>query len=140
MLLVALEKNRKGHVEQVARELAGHSAFSRIKMILVLEHTVDVSDIADAVWRFSNNIDPRRDHYIIKSSSPGHDNTIVFDGTRKTKELDGFEREWPNILASDETTIDRVDAIWPQLGLGKFIPSPSRKYRKQLYEGGAVAK
>ena len=64
---------------------------------------------------------------------------IAFDGTRKTKELDGFDRDWPNILASDEATIKRVDEIWEKLGLGKFISSPSLKYRKQLYKGGAVA-
>ena len=54
--------------------------------------------------------------------------------------LDDFEREWPNILASDEATIKHIDEIWDKLGLGKFIVSPSLKYRKQLYAGGAVAK
>jgi 4-hydroxy-3-polyprenylbenzoate decarboxylase len=63
---------------------------------------------------------------------------IVFDGTRKTRELDGFERDWPNILASDEATIQRVDQIWDKLGLGPLIKSPSIKYRQHLYKGGAV--
>ena len=93
---------------------------------------MEVSDVADAVWRFSNNVDPKRDHIVVG-------NHIAFDGTRKTKEFDGFTRHWPNILASDQQTIDRIDVIWDKLGLGKFIESPSRKYRKQLYEGGAVA-
>ena len=68
-------------------------------------------------------------------NSNGH---LAFDGTRKTKELDGFDRDWPNILASDEETIERIDGIWDKLGLGKFIPSPSLKYRKQMYGSGAV--
>src|SRR5690606_22864552 len=64
---------------------------------------------------------------------------IYLDGTRKTKEHDGFSRDWPNILASRPETIERIDAIWDKLGLGELIPSPSRTYLKQLYKGGAVA-
>ena len=55
------------------------------------------------------------------------------------EEFDDFHRDWPNILVSDQKTIERVDAIWDKLGLGKFIKSPSLKYAQQLYKGGAVA-
>jgi len=116
---------------EMANRLLERADFSGVKVLIFLEHTLDVSDIADAVWRFSNNVDPRRDHVIVGDR-------IAFDGTRKTKEHDGFTRDWPNILASDEETINRVDAIWDKLGLGLMIPSPSRKYRNQLYRGGAV--
>lgn len=133
VVFIAVEKNRKGHVKELARSLFELPEFGSIKVVIFLEHTLEVSDIADAVWRFSNNVDPKRDHFII-------DNHIAFDGTRKTKEFDGFTRDWPNILASDQQTIDRIDVIWDKLGLGKFIESPSRKYREQLYEGGAVAR
>ena len=66
-------------------------------------------------------------------------NHLAFDGTGKLNEFDDFDRDWPNILASDETTMNRIDAIWSKLGLGPMIPSPSRKYSRQLYAGGAVA-
>ena len=131
VVFIAVEKNRKGHVKQLAQSLFSLPEFSNIKVGIFLEHTLEVSDIADAVWRFSNNVDPKRDHIVI-------DNHIAFDGTRKTSEFDGFSRDWPNILASDEKTINRIDDIWDKLGLGKMIESPSRKYRKQLYKGGAV--
>jgi len=52
--------------------------------------------------------------------------------------LDDFDRDWPNILTSDEPTINRIDGIWEELGLGKFIASPSLKYRKGIYNEGAV--
>ncbi len=81
-------------------------------------------------------MDPKRDNILVHH----HDKvSIAFDGTRKTKEFDGFQRDWPNILASDQATIDKIDSMWDKLGLGKFIPSPSLKYQKQLYKGGAVA-
>ncbi|MFI5219901.1 MAG: menaquinone biosynthesis decarboxylase [Bacteroidia bacterium] len=139
LLFISVEKNRKNHIMELSDQLFALDEFKNhdksgqvVKVILFLEHTVDVNDIADAVWRFSNNVDPKRDHFI-------SGNHISFDGTRKTKELDGFDREWPNILTSDKATIKRVDEIWEKLGLGKFILSPSLKYQKQIYKGGAVA-
>ncbi|MCS6905831.1 MAG: hypothetical protein NZ576_10700 [Bacteroidia bacterium] len=64
---------------------------------------------------------------------------IFIDGTRKTKALDGFERDWPNILVSTDEIIEKVDRIWPELGLGPLIPSPSLRYKKQVHGKGAVA-
>jgi 4-hydroxy-3-polyprenylbenzoate decarboxylase len=140
VVFVAIEKNRKGHVEEMAKTLLNESAFSQVKVLIFLEHTMDIQDVADAVWRFSNNVDPRRDHFDVPAKTNGEVNHVAFDGTRKMKEFDGFDRDWPNILAADKETIRRVDELWPKLGLGKMIPSPSEKYANQLYEGGAVAK
>jgi 4-hydroxy-3-polyprenylbenzoate decarboxylase len=140
VVFVAIEKNRKGHVEDMAKTLLNEPAFSQVKVLIFLEHTMDIQDVADAVWRFSNNVDPRRDHFDVPAKTNGEVNHVAFDGTRKMKEFDGFDRDWPNILAADKDTIRRVDEIWPKLGLGKMIPSPSEKYANQLYEGGAVAK
>lgn len=137
MVFISVEKNRKGHIRELSEKLLAHEEFKTIRTVIFLEHTVDVNDLADAVWRFSNNVDPKRDHYTV-TDRDGYTH-IAFDGTRKTKEFDDFHRDWPNILASDEKTIYRVDEMWDKLGLGKFITSPSLKYRKQLYKGGAVA-
>ncbi|HRF23020.1 MAG TPA: hypothetical protein PLR98_02620 [Chitinophagaceae bacterium] len=46
------------------------------------------------------------------------------DGTRKTKEYDNFQRDWPNIIVADDKTITAVDAKWDRLGIGSFIASP----------------
>ena len=121
---------------QAAKSLLTIPFFTSVKTIIFLEHTLNINDIADNVWRFSNNVDPKRDYFFIEHSNG---TTIIFDGTRKTKAYDGFQRDWPNILASEAATIERIDTVWNKLGLGKFIPSPSLKYAKQLYKGGAVA-
>jgi 4-hydroxy-3-polyprenylbenzoate decarboxylase len=139
LVFVSIQKNRIGHVKELAAKLLAEEAFSLVKVLIFLENNFDISDIADAVWRFSNNVDPKRDHLQFSATREREFNHVVFDGTRKTKEMDGFDRDWPNILASDEKTIDHIDAIWSTLGLGDFIKSPSRKYRSQLYTGGAVA-
>ena len=131
ILIISVEKNKKNHFRELSEKLFQHEMFSEIKFVLFLDHTIDISSVADAVWRFTNNVDPKRDSFVFG-------NHLAMDGTRKTKELDGFERDWPNILCSYEKTIQRVDEIWDKLGLGKFIPSPSLKYREQLYKGGAI--
>jgi 4-hydroxy-3-polyprenylbenzoate decarboxylase len=136
---VSIHKNRKGHVNEMANALHSDPAFSLVKVLIFLEDNMDISDVADAVWRFANNVDPRRDHSMLKVVRANEVDHVVFDGTRKTKAFDGFDRDWPNILASDEKTIKRIDEIWSKLGIGEFISSPSVKYSKQLYSGGAVA-
>ncbi len=138
MVFIAVEKNKRNHVRDLSSQIFQNPNFKQIKVVIFLEHTLDVGDIADAVWRFANNVDPRRDHFVYTDETGNGVNHIAFDGTRKTREHDGFERDWPNILASDEKTISRIDEIWDKLGLGPFVKSPSLKYRKQLYKGGAV--
>ena len=140
LLFIAIAKTRKYHVKELAKELFSGKDFKNIKVAIFLDSlVVDTSDIADSVWRFANNVDPKRDYLVIEAMDDSDCSHLILDGTRKTKEFDDFHREWPNILASDEKTIQRVDEIWDKLGLGKFIPSQSLKYRKQLYDGGAVA-
>ena len=136
IVLISINKNRTNHIQEITDTLFQKEEFKYVKVILFVEGSVDVNEIADSVWRFTNNIDPKRDHYIFTDNKKiSH---IAFDGTRKTKELDGFQRDWPNVLASDDTTIVRIDAIWDKLGLGALIPSPSLKYKKQMYGTGAV--
>jgi 4-hydroxy-3-polyprenylbenzoate decarboxylase len=40
------------------------------------------------------------------------------DATRKFPE-EGFTREWPGVIAMDDATKRKVDAMWPALGLGE---------------------
>jgi 4-hydroxy-3-polyprenylbenzoate decarboxylase len=129
VLFIGIHKNRKGHVEELHNALCKEASLQGIKMILYVEHTVEADDIADVLWRFCNNLDPRRDHFY-----GGADKHILgLDGTRKNKEYDGFERPWPNVIAADAATIQSVDAKWNELNLGALIKSPSLKYQHQMY-------
>ncbi len=129
VLFVAVHKNKPGHVRELHEALCKRPEMEGIKMVLYVEHTVDAVDIADVLWRFCNNLDPRRDHMY-----GGKDNNMLgLDGTRKTKKLDGFERPWPNIIVADDRTIHSVDKKWELLDLGDIIISPSLKYKTQLY-------
>jgi 4-hydroxy-3-polyprenylbenzoate decarboxylase len=134
VLFVAIRKERMNHVREVHTALCDQPGMAGIKMVLYVEHTVKADDIADVLWRFCNNLDPKRDHFFA-----GADHNILgLDGTRKTKKLDNFDRPWPNIIAADEETIRVVDEKWPSLGLGAKILSPSLRYQTQLYGVGAT--
>ena len=134
VLFVAVKKERPGHVRDLHTRLSSMPGMEGIKMVLYVEHTVQADDIADVLWRFCNNLDPRRDHFF-----GGEKNIILgLDGTRKTKKMDNFDRPWPNIIAADSATIAIVDEKWASLGLGKLIKSPSLRYATQLYKGGAA--
>lgn len=129
VLFIAVAKERIGHVKQLHRAIAALPELAGIKMILYVEHTVDVQDIADTLWRFCNNLDPKRDHFYGGSK----DNILGMDGTLKTKAMDGFERPWPNIIVADKATIKAVDEKWAAMGMGPLIKSPSLKYESQMY-------
>lgn len=141
-IIVSVEKNRKGHIRELHEEICAVDEMKRVKMILYVEHTVDPNDLPTALWRFCNNLDPKRDAHInIQHPTPNTQNytaCIGFDGTRKTKELDGFHRDWPNIIVADEGTIKAVDEKWTQLNMGPLISSPSLKFKSQMYGEEAV--
>jgi 4-hydroxy-3-polyprenylbenzoate decarboxylase len=146
-IIVSVEKSRKGHIKELHEQICMLKEIEKVKMILYVEHTVDANDLPTALWRFCNNLDPKRDYHIIKRPTsnfkPGtshYSACMGFDGTRKTKEFDDFHRDWPNIIVADDATIAAVDAKWNDLNIGEFIPSPSLKFKDQLYGEEAVVK
>jgi 4-hydroxy-3-polyprenylbenzoate decarboxylase len=134
VLMVSMKKDRPGHVRDLHTRIAVAPGMEGVKMVIYVEHTVDIHDIADVLWRFCNNLDPRRDNMYAGT----HQQILGLDGTRKTKRHDNFDRPWPNIIAADDATIAKIDAKWSELGLGELLKSPSLKYKTQLYEGGAT--
>jgi 4-hydroxy-3-polyprenylbenzoate decarboxylase len=143
-LIISVEKDRKGHIRELHQQLCATGMIEGIKLVLYVEHTVNANDLPVALWRFCNNLDPRRDSILVQQPSkqiPGKTWACMgFDGTIKTRELDDFQRDWPNIIVADDDTIASVDEKWPQLGLGAFIPSPSLKFKDQMYGKEAVVK
>ncbi len=142
-IIISVQKNRKGHIKELHEQICALKETAGVKMILYVEHTVDANDLPIALWRFCNNLDPKRDHYLSRiknQESSIYTACMGFDGTRKTKELDDFHRDWPNIIVADDKTIKAVNEKWNELGIGKFIPSPSLKFKEQLYGNEAMVK
>ena len=136
-LIISLRKNRLGHVKELHKQITELAEMESVKIVLYVEHTVNAKDLPIALWRFCNNLDPKRDSILAQRNShiiPGRQWACMgLDGTIKTKEMDNFGRDWPNIIVADDETIASVDSKWDQLGLGEFISSPSLKFKDQLY-------
>ena len=141
VLILSIKKDRPGHIRSLHRQLAQRTELGGIKMVLYVEHTVDPTDLSTALWRFCNNLDPKRDADLVRVEAADgihYDACLGLDGTRKTKEFDGFQRDWPNIIVASDETIRAVDAKWESLGIGPFLESPSLKFKGQIYGEEAV--
>jgi 4-hydroxy-3-polyprenylbenzoate decarboxylase len=142
VLLISVRKDRPNHISTLHELITALEETEQVKLILYVEHTVDPTDLSVALWRFCNNLDPKRDHILTERQSITNPAKrwacLGLDGTTKTAALDNFQRDWPNIIVADDETIKAVDDKWQDLGLGPFLPSPSLKFKDQLYGSEAV--
>ncbi len=136
VIFIGVKKNKSGIIRKMHSEICSYKESEGILSIVYIDDLADITDIRMLIWRAANNFDPRRDSIIIQNNSA---NIIGIDSTRKSKEFDGFQRPWPNIVVMDENTIKTIDEKWPTFGLKEFYPSPSKKYMKQQYKGKAIA-
>jgi 4-hydroxy-3-polyprenylbenzoate decarboxylase len=100
-----------------------------LKLIIAVDHTLDLSDLFTAAWLILGNSDPRRDIELIS------DNLLFLDGTIKAFHNYGFPRRWPNVVVSSEETVNAVDRKWESLNIGPFLVSPSCKNRRLRRDG-----
>jgi len=114
---------------QVAEKLKDKVHGNALKLVIIVDHTVDITDHFVVAWQVLGNSDPSRDHIFISG------NCILIDGTIKLFREKGFKRSWPNVVCSDEATIKVIDEKWDNLGLGDLIESPSKKHRLLEREG-----
>ncbi|MGB5211151.1 MAG: 4-hydroxy-3-polyprenylbenzoate decarboxylase [Gammaproteobacteria bacterium] len=127
MAIVSIRKQYPGHASRV---MMGVWSFLRqfmyTKFVIVTDDDVDVRSWQDVIWAMTTRMDPARDTTIIERTpidyldfaSPvsGLGSKIGFDATNK---LPGeTDREWGTPIAMDEDTRRRIDALWPELGLG----------------------
>jgi 4-hydroxy-3-polyprenylbenzoate decarboxylase len=105
--------------------LWGQGLMSLAKVIVVVDHDVDVKNAPEVWWYALNNIDPERD--IVFTYGPADDldhaargpafgSKMGIDGTRKWAE-EGAPRPWPEVIRMDAAVRQRIDALWPKLGI-----------------------
>jgi 4-hydroxy-3-polyprenylbenzoate decarboxylase len=130
LIIISIKKSSEFDIFDLCNELSYKGLMNDVKCVVFVDEAVDVYDLKDVAWLVLNNMDPRRDAKIFQ-------HRLYIDGTIKSKKLDNFDREWPNVIAMDEVTIRSVDEKWSRLGIGAFIESPSLKYRKLMRGDGA---
>lgn len=139
VVIIGIDKEQGSRPAHLFRTLLEDDTLKRIKFIVFVDSALPVENLYAVLWYVTGNIDPKRDCKIIEAQRLGEVNHMMVDGTRKTAVSDGFGRDWPNPVVSSLETIREVDLIWPELGLGQMITSPSLSLYQLKRGEGAVS-
>lgn len=124
--IISVDKRYPMHARKVMHAVWGTGQMQFTKCVVIADGDVDVHDYAQVAWRVFNNVDWQRDVTIIEgpldvldhsSPHPVRGGKIGIDATRKWPE-EGHDREWPADVEMSADIKDRVDELWPSLGLG----------------------
>ena len=125
LMIVSIRKSFPGHARKVMNAIwsLGQAMFT--KVIVVVDHDVNVHDYREVVWKALCAIDPERDVQFTLGPVDTLDHAarmqdfgskMGIDATRKWAS-EGFARPWPDEMLVDEKTKARVEAIWKSLGI-----------------------
>ena len=125
LMIVSVRKSYPGQARKIMNAIwsLGQAMFT--KVVLVVDHDVNVQDGREVVWKALCAIDPERDIQFVLGPVDTLDHAarrqdfgskMGIDATRKWPE-EGYEGRWPDEIKMDAVTRSRVDAIWGQLKL-----------------------
>ena len=131
--VISMKKAYPGHAKRVMMGAWSYlRQFMYTKWLIVVDDTVNARDWKDVMWAISTKMDPARDITVIENTpidyldfaSPesGLGSKIALDATDKWPPE--TKREWGEVIRMDQEVIDKVDRLWPELGLpgsGKSI-------------------
>ena len=124
--VVTMKKQYPGHAKRV---MMGVWSFLRqfmyTKFVVVTDDDVNARDWRDVIWAMTTRMDPARDTVMVDNTpidyldfaSPvsGLGSKIGFDATSKWP--GETSREWGTPIAMDDGVKQKVDELWPSLGI-----------------------
>ena len=127
---IAVVSIRKSYPGQARRVMMGLWSmlpqFSYTKLIIVVDEDIDARNWSDVMWAVATRSDPGRDLMQIENTpidyldfaSPvsGLGGKLGIDATNKLG--NETQRAWGAVMTMDPEVCARIDAVWPQLGLG----------------------
>jgi 4-hydroxy-3-polyprenylbenzoate decarboxylase len=125
LAIVSIKKEYPAQARKIMHGLWGMGQMMFTKILIVVDHDVNVHDLSEVTWVVGNHIDPKRDTVFVEGpvdvldhAAPmmGFGSKIGVDATRKWR-TEGFEREWPDAIVMDENTKKYIDSIWEKLGI-----------------------
>jgi 4-hydroxy-3-polyprenylbenzoate decarboxylase len=133
--VISMRKAYPGHAKRVMLGAWSYlRQFMYTKWVIVVDAEVDARDWKDVMWAISTKMDPARDVTLLENTpidyldfaSPdsGLGSKIGLDATDKWPPE--TKREWGEVIRMDQDVIDRIDRLWPDLGL----PGSGRKIWK----------
>ena len=127
LMIVAIRKSYPGQARKIMNAIwsLGQAMFT--KVLVVVDHDVNVQSFREVVWKTLCAIDPERDVQMMLGPVDTLDHAariqdfgskMGIDATRKWAS-EGFTRPWPDEIVMDRATKAKIDALWGSLGLGR---------------------
>ena len=124
--VVSMKKAYAGHAKRVMMGVWSYlRQFMYTKWVIVVDADIDARSWRDVMWALSTRMDPARDITVIENTpidyldfaSPvsGLGSKIGLDATDKFP--GETNREWGRQIRMDPAVVDKVDAMWGELGL-----------------------
>jgi len=124
LVIVSIKKRYPGHAKKVMFALWSMGMLSLTKVVIVVDHDVNVQDLREVLWAVTTRFDPARDVVIVPDCPidsldhatyrPNLGGKLGIDATRKWRE-EGYEREWAEVVEMDRDVKVRVNEIWDEL-------------------------
>jgi 4-hydroxy-3-polyprenylbenzoate decarboxylase len=125
LMIVAIRKSYPGHARKIMNAVwsLGQAMFT--KVIVVVDHDVDIHNYSEVVWKALCALDPERDVQFSLGPVDTLDHAarlqdfgskMGIDATRKWSS-EGFTRPWPDEILMDEATKTRIRSLWKSFEL-----------------------
>ncbi len=125
LMIVSIRKSYPGHARKIMSAIwsLGQAMFT--KVVIVVDHDVDVQNFREVVWKSLCAIDPERDTQFVlgpvdtldhAARTQDYGSKMGIDATRKWAS-EGYAGRWPDEITMDAATKARVDQLWKQLGI-----------------------
>ena len=123
---VSIRKKYPGHAYKVMSAIWGLGGLAFTKFVFIFDEDCNVQDFGDVLFRIGANCDPGRDMLLSRgpvdqldhaAQQEGFGGKIGFDCTHKWPGENGFDRDWPKLITMSEDVKQKIDALWPKLGL-----------------------
>jgi 4-hydroxy-3-polyprenylbenzoate decarboxylase len=126
LAVVTMKKQYPGHAKRV---MMGVWSFLRqfmyTKFVIVCDDDINARDWQDVIWAITTRMDPARDTTLVENTpidyldfaSPvsGLGSKMGMDATNKWP--GETDREWGEPIVMDPSVKQRIDALWPSLGI-----------------------
>ncbi|MFC3226475.1 UbiD family decarboxylase [Marinibaculum pumilum] len=124
--VVSMRKAYPGHAKRIMMGVWSYlRQFMYTKWVIVVDDDIDARDWKDVMWAVSTRMDPARDVTIVTdtpidyldfaSPDSGLGSKIGLDATNKWPPE--TKRDWGEKIRMSQDIVDRVDRLWPRLGL-----------------------
>ncbi|MGH9774491.1 MAG: menaquinone biosynthesis decarboxylase [Candidatus Acidiferrales bacterium] len=128
LMIVAIRKSYPGHGRKIMNAVwsLGQAMFT--KVVIVVDHDVNVQNPREIVWKALCAIDPERDIQFVlgpvdtldhAARMQDYGSKMGIDATRKWAS-EGYSGRWPDEICMDPGVRERINVLWDRIGLTRF--------------------